>query len=267
MAVNSIGTDYSWLFNTNNNTKKQDSIAQLWSNYNSSQNNAASSLAGITEINNNLKSLLASYDEAKTTFTADFNENMNSLSKSAAQVQNYNFNVEQAGAITTATSTDENGKTTTTTTYSKELQAAIKTVEDFVGDYNSAVSFFNDNASVSNRVANMAKIFGDATYRSGDYQSIGLITQSDGSFKVDEATLANAIVNNPNHVSNLLGKDGLAGKAQSHVEFANSQSDKLFPSADSMFGDQIQAASLYTGKAYRNMSNYANMGNLLNMMF
>lgn len=264
-ALNSALYNTSYLFGTQG--KKKDSIAQLWSNYNSMQSNATGSLAGLNEVNANLKSLLASHEEAKTTFNAELKENMEALSKSAEQVKGYNFNVAKEGAITTSTSTDEDGKVTTTITYSKELQAALKTVEDFVADYNTAIDFFKDNASLSNRVENLARTFGDTTYRASLYDSIGLITNTDGSFTINEDKLANAIVNNPDKVSSILGKDGLAGKAQAHIDYANSQSDKLFPSADSMFGDQIKAASLYTGKAYRNLNAYANMGNLLNMMF
>lgn len=264
--VNSISTDYSWLYNSTNKTKKQDSITQLWSGYYSAQSNADSSLADITEINTNLKALLASYEEAKATFDSEFSENMNALSKSAAQVKDYNFNVAKEGAITTSTSKDENGETVTTTTYSKELETALKTVEDFVSDYNSSIKFFKDNASVSKRVDNLAKVFGDTTYRANNYESIGLTVGSDGSFTINEDKLANAIVNNPDRVSSVLGKDGLAGKAEAHINFANSQSDKLFPSVEDMFRDQLKTASVYTSDAYSKMAAYANAGKLVNMM-
>lgn len=264
-ALNSALYNNNYLFGTQQ--KKQDSISRLWSNYTASQSNAANSLAGLSEINANLKSVLESYDTAKTTFNSELKENMDALSKSATQVKSYNFNVAKEGAITTSSSTDENGNTVITTTYSKELQAALNTVEDFLSDYNSSIKFFKDNASISNRVENLAKDFGDTIYRAANYESIGLIVNSDGSFTVNEDQLAAAIVNNPNKVSSVLGKDGLASKAESHINIANSQSDKLFPTAEAMFGDQLKTASLYTGKAYQNMSVYANTGNLLNMMF
>ena len=268
MAINALNNA---LYNTNylfgTQSKQQDSIAKLWNNYNSMQSNANNSLAGINEVNANLKSLLASYDDAKTVFNRDLSENMEALSKSAAKAKTYNYHVETEGAITTSNTTDENGKITSTTTYSKELQAALKTVEDFVSDYNSSINFFKENAAVSKRVENLARVFGDTTYRSNAYESIGLLTNADGSFTINEDKLADAIVNSPDKVSRVLGADGLAGKAQAHIDFANSQADKLFPTADSMLGDQLKTAQVYTGKAYANMSNYANMGNLLNMMF
>lgn len=269
MAINSLGNSLyntNYLFGTNNN-QKQDSISKLWSAYGSYQSNAQTSLAGLTEINTNLKSVLASYEEAKSTFNSEFNETMSDLSASAKKVKEYNFNVEKEGAITTVENTDENGKVTTSTKYSDKLQAALDSVKGLVDDYNSAVKFFGDNSSVSKRVEMMSKTFGDTTYRASLYESIGLTVNSNGSFTINESKLANAIVNDPDKVSSILGKDGLAGKVEDHVSFANSQQEKLFPTAKAMLGDQLDTAAIYTGKAFGNMAAYSNMGNLLNMMF
>ena len=266
MAVNSIGNS-AWLFNTTGKTSKQDSIAKLWSNYTASQQNATSALAGLQEVNANVKALMASYDSAKSAFQTELAENLDMLGKAAEKAKGYDFHVDVEGAITTSTTTDDDGNVTTATTYSKELQGALDTVKDFVSDYNTAIKFFKDNGSISKRVENMAGIFGDTTYRAANYEQIGLTVNSDGTFTVNEAKLADAIVNDPDKVSRTLGKDGLAGKAQEHISFANAQSENLFPTAQAMFGDQLDAAALYTGKAYRNMTAYSNMGNLLNMMF
>ena len=265
--INSLGgvNNYSWLFNTNN--KKQDATAQLWNAYGSFQNNAASSLAGLTEVNANLKAVLSSYEDAKVAFNSEFKETMEDLSKSAEKVKGYNFSVEQEGAITTTTETDKDGNVTSTTTYSKDLQAALDTVKGFVDDYNSAVKFFGDHKDVSNRIGQLATTFGDTTYRAKLYDSIGLTVNSNGSISINEAQLAETIVNDPDKVSSVLGSNGLAGKTENHISFANSQADKLFPTAQAMLGDQLDTAALYTGNAYRNMAALGNMGNLINMMF
>ena len=266
-GINSLGVNnYGWLFNSNKN-QKQNSINQLWSSYGNFQSNAANSLAGLTEINANMKSVLASYDDAKAAFNSEFSEAMENLDASAEKLKSYNFNVEKEGAISTTTDTDKNGVTTTTTTYSKDLQAALDTVKNFVDDYNSAVKFFGEHKDVSKRIEQLAATFADTTYRSANYSSIGLQTNSDGSLTINEAKLADTILNDPDKVSSILGKDGLVGKTESHISFANSQADKLFPTAKEMLGDQLDTASLYTGKAYRNMTAYTNMGNLINMMF
>lgn len=261
--VNTLNAGY--LFGANN--QQQNSIAKLWSAYGSYQSNAQQSLAGLTEVNTNLKSVLAAYEDAKSAFNTEFDENMTNLGSSAAKVKDYNFHVDKEGAISTVTNTDEKGNVTTTTKYSDKLQAALDTVRDFVNDYNSAVKFFGDNASVSKRVEMVGNAFGDTTYRAATYASIGLTTNSDGSISIDESKLANAILNDPDKVSTVLGADGLAGKAESHISFANGQRDKLFPEAEKMLGDELSAAALYTGHAYRNMSAINNVGSLLNMMF
>lgn len=257
----------NYLFGSVNQNQKQDSISKLWSAYGSQQNNAMEALSGLTEINTNLKAVMSSYEDAKTAFHAEFEETMSDLSASAAKVKDYNFAVEKEGAITTTTETDKDGKVTKTTTYSKELQAAIDTVKDFVNDYNGAIKFLGENSPVSKRIEMMAQTFGDTTYRAASYSAIGLSVNTDGSLEVNEAELANAILNDPDRVSNILGKDGLAGKAESHISFANSQADRLFPTAEAMLGDQLSTAAMYTGSAYRNISALNNVGNLLNMMF
>jgi len=265
-GINPIGsTDYSWLFSTN--TKKQDSLARLWNAYGDYQANAQSSLSGLSEINSNLKSVLASYDEAKNMFNLEFKENMSALSESSKEIQKFSFSVPKEGAITKTETTDENGVTSTKTTYSKDLQAALDVVNDFVSNYNSSLKFFNDNASVSNRVANLSTVFNDASYRASSFEAIGLTVNSGGLIEVNEDVLANAIVENPDRVSGLLGKGGLATKVDNNISYANSQQDRLFPSAQKMLGNQLDTAAIYTGNAYRYMSSYASVGNLINMMF
>ena len=265
-GINSIGsTDYSWLFSTN--TKKQDSLARLWNAYGDYQANAQTALSGLSEISSNLKSVMASYDEAKNMFNLEFKDNMSALSESSKEIKKFSFSVPKDGAITKTETTDENGVTSTKTTYSKDLQSALDVVNDFVSNYNSSLKFFNDNASVSKRVENLATVFSDATYSASRLSSIGLSVNSSGLIEVNEEALANAIVDNPDRVSGLLGEGGLATKADSHISYANSQADRLFPSAEKMLGNQLDAASLYTGNAYRYMSSYASLGNLINMMF
>lgn len=266
--INSLGNalyNTNYLFGANN--KKQDSISKLWSGYNSYQSNATEALAGLTEINSGVKSVLSSYEDAKTAFYTEFDETISDLSESAKKVKGYNFSVDKEGAITTTTETDKDGNVTTTTKYSEKLQAALDTVKDLVSDYNSAIKFFGDNSSVSKRVEMLGKTFSDTTYREANYSSIGLTTNSDGSITINESKLADAILNNPEKVSSILGKDGLAGKTESHISFAESQKENLFPTAKAMLGDQLDTAAMYTGSAYRNMTALNNVGNLLNMMF
>ena len=265
-------TQYSYLFNnsTSNNkqTAAQKNINSLWSNYsaNASNNSSMNALAGLSEIKSGVASVVESYDNAKETFYNEFDDAMSSLSKSAKAVKDYDFNVGE-NAITKNKTTNEDGKSVTTTEYSDKMKDALKTVKTFVDDYNSSIKFLNDNSSVSSRVSQMAKNFSDATYRSADYSSIGINVKSDGSLEIDEEKLAEKISNDPSKVSRLVGSDGLAAKAESHISSANAQRDRLFPSAQTMLGDQLSSAALYTGGTYAKMTAMANVGNLVNMMF
>ncbi|MBR4152109.1 MAG: flagellar filament capping protein FliD [Selenomonadaceae bacterium] len=258
--------DYGWLFGTQNN-KKTDSITQLWEGYKNYQSNAQSSISGLSEISNNLKSVWTSYNEAKYAFNTEFKENMSALKDSAKEVQKYSFSVAKQGAITKTETTDENGIVSIKTTYSKDLQQALDVVSEFVSNYNSSIKFFTDNASISKRVDNLRNSFSDTTYRAASYESIGLQVSSNGMLEINEEMLANAIVDNPDKVSSILGSDGLAGKALDHVSFAESQIESAFPTFREMFGNQFDVASFYTSKGYRDTINYVNLGNFVNMLY
>ena len=264
------------------NSNKQDSISSLWSSFNSYKSNAASALSGLSMISSNVSSLVASYDSTKKTFYSEFDDTMSNLQKSSDNIKSYDFNVG-ANALTSTETTDVDGNKTTTSTRNEALTAALKAVEQFASDYNDAIDFFNNNSDVSKRIGRMGTMFADTTYRNGNYNSIGLQIQSDGKIKIDEERLtkvltedadnyAKAVENGEDRtfrskVAEVLGKDGLAGKADDHISTANSQRDRLFPSADTLIGKDLSAAALYTGTSYRNMTNYQSLGNLINMMF
>lgn len=261
---------YSSFFNSNSANKNQNaaqnSINSLWSSYNSYASNSMTALSGLSEIKSGVANVMSSYDTAKETFYDEFDENISNLSASAEKIKSYNFNVGE-NPITKTESVDEDGKKVTTTTYNDKMKDALDTVKKFVDSYNDTIKFLTDNSAVSKRVGRMAQNFGDTTYRSGNYESIGINVKSDGTMEIDEEKLANTIANNPDKVSRILGKDGLADKAESHVSTAKGQRDNLFPSAKSMLGDQLSAAALYTGGAYASITSISNTGNLLNMMF
>ncbi|MBQ7478289.1 MAG: flagellar filament capping protein FliD, partial [Selenomonadaceae bacterium] len=170
---------------------------------------------------------------------------------------------------TKTTTTDKDGKTTTTTklNMSDDLKTAVKNVQNLVDKYNDAIDLFKGSESLSNRMKNMSTMFSDTTYRSENYASIGITVGKDGTLSVDEEKLADAIVASPDKVSRIIGKEGLAGKAESHMQIANAQQDKLFPSVSSMFGSQLKTAQAYTGSGLLNMNHYTNVGNLFSMYF
>lgn len=234
----------------------------MFQSVSSAAQNANNTLSGLQGVSANTKEMLASYSEAKNEFYDDFDDAMSSLKSSAAAIKGMNFKVGENAVTTT-----ENEDGTTTTKKSEALTNALSAVSDFVKDYNNAIDFFSDNSSVSKRVSRMQTVFSDTTYRSGSYESIGIsVNSKTGKLSIDEERLTKAITESPEKVANVLGKNGLAGKAEDHVGIANSQRDKLFPSVDSMIGSDLKSSAVYSGSSLLNLSKYSNMGGFLNIM-
>ncbi len=261
-----VGSGNLSMFNSYSAQNKKSSLNSLWSNYSSFSANASTALSGLSEIKSNVASVMSSYNTAKDTFYTEFDSNMSALGKAADNMKNLKIDVGE-NPITKTEETDEDGNKTTKTTYSDGMKTALNTVKDLVDSYNDSISFLKDNSGVSARVSRMATVFGDTAYRSANYELIGITVGSDGKLSINEDALAQSIADNPDKVSSVLGKDGLAGKAEQHIDTANSQRDRLFPTAKSMLGNELSAAALYTGKSFVNMTSISNIGNLVNMMF
>ena len=170
------------------------------------------------------------------------------------------------GAIQKTEIYDSIGNKHIETAYSKVMQSALNTIQDFVDNYNGSLQFFQENSEFSSRIGRMAEVFGDAGYNAKSYESIGIGVNTDGTLSMDMDKVAQAIVDNPSRVSSIVG-DGLANNTERHVDVANSQRSQLFPSAQDMFGEELSTASFYTSGAYINLNAYSNLGNLVNMMF
>ena len=262
------GANTTSLFGNTSN-KKTDAISRLWNNYTSGGSDNGINAKNVYDIKQSAADLVASYDDAKKTFMMEYDSTMTDLKNSVNNFNKINFDVgENALTKTTNTVTDKNGKTTTETVLKMNdaLKSAVSGVTDLVKNYNDAIDLFKDNEAISDRMKNVKNMFADTTYRAGNYSEVGISVKSDGKLEIDEEKLAETIVNNPNKVSRILGNDnGLAAKADSHMNIANIQKDKLFPSVDSMFGNQLKTASAYTGSAMLAMNKYSNMGEIFNL--
>lgn len=258
-SASSLSSSLASLLSTSTSSSSSAATSQLsslWSSYlstSSSTSTAESYIAGIANNASSLNSLLSSYSSSSKTFYTQFNSTMSDLSKAASTLKNTNFNVTGA----TDTETASNTKT------------ALSNIENFVSKYNDSISFFSDNSSVSSRVSGLASSFADTTYRASSLKDIGItVDSSTGKMTVDETKLTSALKDNSDTVSYLLGSNGLAGKAETKVAMANSQSSKLFPSVSSMLGTSVSSTqALYSAKTLTAMSNYTNVGTLLDMYF
>ena len=248
------------------NTAASAKSGDIWSNYGNSSAAASAMMSGISEVSSSKRELLASYDNAAKGFKAEFSSTMSDLSSSIKEMKKLDLNVGE-NAITQKTVTAEDGTTSQKTEYSKPMQAALDTIGKFVDNYNSAVDLLGEYSDVSKRISQLASVFGDTTARAENYAKIGLDVGKDGKLTINEEKLAKAIQDSPGRVENILGKDGLTGKAENHVNFAQGQEDKLFPSVDTMFGKQLKQASVYSGSSLLQLHSIATMGNFVNMMF
>ncbi|MBO6303696.1 MAG: flagellar filament capping protein FliD [Selenomonadaceae bacterium] len=270
-GVNLFGGVNSGSLFGNTNNKKTDAISRLWNNYTSGNSGSGINAQNVYDIKQSAAELAASYDDAKKTFTAEYNSTMDDLKKAVNNFDKINFNVgEDALTKSTKTVTDKDGKTSTETVLNmnSDLKSAVKGVTDLVKNYNDAIDLFKDNEAISERMKTVGNMFKDTTYRAGNYSEVGINVKSDGKLEIDEEKLAETIVKNPDKVSRILGNDnGLAAKADSHMNIANIQKDKLFPGIESMFGNQLKTASAYTGKAMLAMNKYSNMGEIFNSYY
>lgn len=225
----------------------------------SAESSAQSDLKTLQGVRDGYAGLVSSYTETKTTFNTEMKSTLSDLSDSAKKVMNMSYDFSASDIQTGA-----DGKTT----YSDALKSAISNVKSLVSDYNDALTFFSDNKDVSKRASALATEFADTTYRADSYSAIGInVDSKTGALTLDEDKLAKALTTESSRTENLLGRNGLSGKAESHVNLANFQKDQVFPSMSSMLGNETKLASLYTGSMLVNISAFATTGNLLDMMF
>ena len=234
--------------------------ASMWDSYASSQGSAASTMSGLFGTRSAIRDMVNSYDTAASAFKAEFTSTMDDLSKAAASIKGMNFDVGGQSAVTEVTNEDG----TSSTTKSKELTDVLKGIEDFAGKYNDAIDFFKDNADISKSMKNMSNVFSDTTYRAGMLNTLGIVVGNDGKMKIDEDVLTKALTENPSRVDRLLGKDGLAGKADKHISFVRSAQNRLFPSINSALGGAMKSSSVYSGNSLLKLSSYSSLGGLLN---
>jgi hypothetical protein len=223
--------------------------SNIFTSSNSAASDATAGISTVFNIRSNMSDMLKSHASTSKTFYGEFDATMDDLKSSADKVSKIDFSKLSKADLTETT--DAEGKTAYKR--SEALTKAVDSVKSLVSDYNDSIKFFQDNNSVSKRVGNLATTFGDTTYRSGGLSAIGIKVESDGQMTVDEDKLTKALTENQIMAEAVLGKDGLAGKADRHVDFANSQRDKLFPSAKSMLGGEMTVTGLYTGKTLQNI--------------
>ena len=245
---------------TDKTSQTDDSISKMWSNYTNAASQSAANLDNLTSLKQNTTELVNSYNDAKKTFQTDFKATMSDLKGSAQTVMGMNYDFS-----TSDITTDNAGKTV----YSDSLKNAISNVKSLISDYNDAIGLTSDYSDVSKRLKSLANVFSDTTYRADTYAKIGIgVDSKTGTLSLDEDKLAKALTENGDRVKNILGSNGLAGKANNHVDLANSQQSNLFPSMQTMLGKDYITAQAYTNpKVLTASTNFSMIGGLIDMMF
>ena len=259
-SLSNLVDSFSSSYSSKKTNASQDSITSLWSGYTNSTSSSLANMSAISGISSSAAGLVNSYNEAKSTFDTQFKAYMGDLQKSTQTVKNMSYEF-RADDITE--------KYDGTKTYSDGLKKAISNVKQLVSDYNDALGLTSDYSSVGKRMESLHKSFADTTYRADTYKQLGITVDSKtGKMSVDEDKLATALTENGDRVKNALGANGLAGKTEQHLAEANNQSDKLFPSLQSMFGNSIKTATAYTNPRVLSASvQYGMIGNLFSSLF
>ena len=240
------------------NTRRSRMRSSLFSMQYSAAESSAKELAFIRSIADQAKKLRSSYAETGSKFYTEYDSNMKDLRRSAGKVSSMNYQFDRSDITINADGTK---------TYSDRLKTAIGNVKDLVGQYNGTTDFLTDNKSLGNGVRQLASDFSDTTYKADSYRQMGIsVDASTGKMKVNEDALAKALTDSPARSEAILGKDGLAGRADRHAQMAQFSRDRVLPSMEQAVGAQLRyAANLLNGNSLPTMSRYSNMLNLFSI--
>ena len=222
------------------------------------QDSSAQELRSVLSIANEAASLRKSYAETSSKFYAEYDADMRDLRKSAGAVKTMSYDLD---------STDIKSNADGSKTYSDRLKKAIGNVKDLVAQYNETNSFLAGSKDIGPGVRRLASEFSDTTYKADSYAKMGItVNAKTGQMQVNESRLARALTTSPAQSEAILGRDGLAGRADRHAEFAQMSRNRVFPSMQQSIGKQLRYADgMLTGGALPSMSRYSNMLNLFSI--
>ena len=222
------------------------------------QESSANELRSIMDIANQARSLRKSYAETSSKFYAEYDSNMKDLRKAAGKVSGTDFQLDKSDIKTNADGSK---------TYSDKLKAAIDNVKDLVNEYNETNDFLHENKSLGKGVRQLVTEFSDTTYKADSYAKMGIsVDAKTGKMSVNESRLARALTDSPAQSEAILGKGGLAGRADRHAQYAQMSRSRVIPSMEQAIGSQLNYASnLLNGRSLPTMSRYSNMLNLFSI--
>ena len=257
LYANNSRTDATAALFGDQKTRRQRG-SSLYSAQYRSRESSAQELSSIMEIANQARNLRKSYAETSSKFYAEYDSNMKDLRKSAGKLSNTDFQLSSADIKTNADGSK---------TYSDKLKAAIGNVKDLVSEYNETSDFLRDNKSLGKGVRQLVTEFSDTTYKADSYAKMGItVDAKTGKMSVNESRLARALTDSPAPSEAILGKGGLAGRADRHAQYAQMTRSRVIPSMEQAIGGQLNyAANMLNGRSLPTMSRYSNMLNLFSI--
>ena len=240
-----------------NQTRRRPSSSYYSTQYRGTES-SAKELRSIMDIANQAASLRKSYAETSSKFYAEYDSNMKDLRKSAGKVSGMDYQLSSSDITTNADGSKS---------YSDRLKTAIGNVKDLVNKYNETSDFLRENKSLGKGVRQLSTEFSDTTYKADSYAKMGItVDAKTGKMSVNESRLARALTESPAQSEAILGKGGLAGRADRHAQYAQMSRSRVIPSMEQAIGSQLNyASSLLNGRSLPTMSRYSNMLNLFSI--
>ena len=237
-------------------TRKRGS--SLYSTQYRGQDSSAQELSSIMEIANQARNLRKTYAETSSKFYAEYDSNMKDLRKSAGKLSNTDFQFDKSDIKTNADGSK---------TYSDRLKNAISNVKNLVNEYNETSDFLRENKSLGKGVQQLTTEFSDTTYKADSYAKMGItVDAKTGKMSVNESRLARALTDSPAQSEAILGKGGLAGRADRHAQYAQMARSRVIPSMEQAIGGQLNyAANMLNGRSLPTMQRYSNILNLFSI--
>jgi hypothetical protein len=257
LYANNSRTDATAALFGDRQTRKQKG-SSLYSTQYRGQDSSAQELSSIMEIANQARNLRKTYAETSSKFYAGYDSNMKDLRKAAGKVSGTDFQLDKSDIKTNADGSK---------TYSDRLKNAISNVKDLVNEYNETTDFLRENKSLGKGVRQLAADFSDTTYKADSYAKMGItVDAKTGKMSVNENRLARALTDSPAQSEAILGKGGLAGRADRHAQYAQLSRSRVLPSMEQAIGSQLNyAANMLNGRSLPTMQRYSNMLNLFSI--
>lgn len=232
--------------------------SSLYSAQYRSKESSAQELRSIMDIANQAANLRKTYAETSSKFYAEYDSNMKDLRKAAGKVSGTDFQLDKSDIKTNADGSK---------TYSDRLKNAIGNVKDLVNEYNETSDFLHENKSLGKGVQQLTTEFSDTTYKADSYAKMGItVDAKTGKMSVNESRLARALTDSPAQSEAILGKGGLAGRADRHAQYAQMARSRVIPSMEQAIGSQLNyAANMLNGRSLPTMQRYSNILNLFSI--